>query len=302
MKSVMWAALGAVMLVACAPAAPVAETPTAETSAAAPIAYGDNAAASGTFTHDGVTFYYETYGEGEPLLVIHGNGGSIGSLGAQIDHFKASRRVIAMDSRGQGKSGEAASPLTFEQMADDQAALLDHLKAGPADVVGWSDGGIEALLMGMRHPDKVKKLVAMAANLNPTDKALYPDTIAMIKEGIAGIPAEARETPEGKKALKVTELMLAHPNIPLSELAKVMAPTLVISGDHDVVRLDHTLAIFEALPNAELAVLPSSTHVVPISNPELFNATVERFLKAEFRKKNRMTDMMAELEAAYGAH
>lgn len=281
---------------ACAPKAP--ETPPA-TEAAAPAAaipYGANAAASGTFTHDGVTLYYETYGEGEPLLVVHGNGGSIGSLSAQIDFFKAHYRVIAMDSREQGKSGSSDAPINYEVMADDLAALIDHLKTGPVSVLGWSDGGIEALLLGIRHPDKVTKLVAMAANLNPTLEAIYPETDAFAKEAVAAIPADARATPEGKRQFKVASLMSQEPHIDPAMLAKITAPTLVLSGDHDLIRLEHTLAIFNNLPNANLAVFPNSTHMVPYDDPALFNATVQRFLETPFEKKDRIGGVLASFE------
>ncbi len=155
--------------------------------AAAPILataphYGANPAAGNTFVHDGVALYYEVYGTGEPLLLVHGNGGSIGSLAAQIEYFRGRRQVIAMDSRDQGRSGDSEDPLTYERMTDDLAALLDHLEVGPVDVLGWSDGGIEALLLGMRYPDKVKRLVAMSPNLNPSEEALYPETIALTRE------------------------------------------------------------------------------------------------------------------------
>lgn len=149
------------------------------------IPYGANKAASGTFVHDGVIFCYETHGTGEPLLLTHGNGGSIGTLDAQISFFSTHRRVIVMGGRDQGRSGDGAEPITYEQMSDDQAALLDHLKTGPVDVLGWSDGGIEALLMGVRHPDKVRKLVAMAANLRPD--AVYPETERLAKDMVASI-------------------------------------------------------------------------------------------------------------------
>ena len=161
MKLCLLSASFAAMLVlasACAPTAPEApvapEAPLAPAAAAIP--YGANQPASGTFTHDGVTLYYETYGQGDPLLLIHGNGASIGSFAAQIAFFSPRYKVIAMDSREQGKSGGSDAPINYEVMADDLAALLDHLKTGPADVVGWSDGGIEGLLLAMRHPDKVK--------------------------------------------------------------------------------------------------------------------------------------------------
>jgi pimeloyl-ACP methyl ester carboxylesterase len=279
---------------ACSPAAEKSAQPPTATTATAKVPYGANKAASGTFTHGGVTFYYEVYGEGEPLLLVHGNGGSIGDLAAQIDHFKANRKVIAMDSRDQGRSGDSAGPITYEQMADDLAALVDHLKLGPVDVVGWSDGGIEALLMGVRHPDKVRKLVAMAANLSPT--AIYPETAAWLAQMKAGMPADAAKTPEGRRGLKMLNLMENEPHIDPAMLRKVAAPTLVVSGDHDVIRLEHTVEIFNKLPNANLAVLPNTTHAVPYDDPKLFNETVDRFLNTPFKKRDRIAELAASLE------
>lgn len=264
--------------------------------APAPVPYGANKAVGRTFIHDGVTFYYEVYGAGEPLLMVHGNGGSLGMLAAQIDHFKASRMVIAMDSRDQGRSGDSAGPITYEQMADDLAALVDHLKLGRVDVLGWSDGGIEALLMGVRHPDKVRKLVAMAANLNPD--AIYPETVAMVAQAQAGMPADANKTPEGRRAVKMLHLLATEPQIDPAVLAKVTAPTLVLSGDRDVILLAHTVDIYEHLPNANQAVFPNSTHAVPYDDPKLFNSTVERFLTTPFKTKDRIADMVASIEKA----
>ena len=283
-------------LAACSPAKTEAPAPAPVEAPAAPSPYGTNAAASGAFTHDGVTFYYETYGEGEPLLMVHGNGASIGSLGKQIEHFKSKYKVIAMDSREQGKSGGNDKPITYEIMTDDLAALMDHLKTDPVDVIGWSDGGIEALMLGIRHPDKVKKLVAMAANLNPTLEAIYPETDGMVKQIAGSLTPDALATPAGKTQAKLVDLMANQPNIPLKALAAITAPTLVISGDQDLIRLEHTVAMFNALPNAELAVFPNSTHALPIDDPEAFNATVERFLAAPFKKKDRVGDMAASFE------
>jgi pimeloyl-ACP methyl ester carboxylesterase len=135
-------------------AAAQARTAQATTPPVRYIKYGANPAAGHTFTHDGVSLYYEVYGKGEPLLLVHGNGASIGTLGAQIAHFRKRYKVIAMDSRNQGRSGDSSGKLTYEKMTDDLAALLDHLKVGPVNVLGWSDGGIEALLLGIRHPAK----------------------------------------------------------------------------------------------------------------------------------------------------
>ena len=239
--------------------------------------YGANAAAGHTFVHDGVALYYEVYGRGEPLLLVHGNGGSIGSLAAQIEYFRDRRQVIAMDSRDQGRSGDSAERLTYEKMTDDLAGLLDHLGVGPVDVLGWSDGAIEALLLGMRYPDKVKRLVAMAPNLNPSDQALYPEAIELTREALDSMPPEARDTPQGRRELKTTEMLLVEPNIDASELGSIEAPTLIMVGDHDVIRPEHAVEIYEHLPNGALKVLRNATHMAPQDDPVRFNRAVERF-------------------------
>ena len=167
-----------VLFALAAPGAASGQTQTTASSGTTVTRYGANPAAGTTFTHDGVRLYYEVYGAGEPLLIVHGNGGSIADLAAQIAHFRRRYKVIAMDSRDQGRSADSPDKLTYEKMTDDLAALLDHLKVGPVDVLGWSDGGIEALLLGIRHPAKVKKIVAMAANLNPSEEAFIPEILA----------------------------------------------------------------------------------------------------------------------------
>jgi pimeloyl-ACP methyl ester carboxylesterase len=260
------------------------------------VPYGANAQASGTFTHDGVSLYYETYGNGAPLLLVHGNGGSIGGLAAQIEFFKQHYTVIAMDSRDQGRSADSDGPLTYEAMTDDLAALINHLKLDSVDVIGWSDGGIEALLLGVRHPGKVKKIVSMAPNLNPTTNAIYKETDELFSSMLASTPDSERNTPAGKRALKVAGMMLKEPNIDPTQLERITAPTLVMAGDHDLVRTEHIVEIFTHLQNAQLAILPNSTHMVPFDDPELFNTTIERFLSTPFVKKDRIADMMKSYE------
>jgi pimeloyl-ACP methyl ester carboxylesterase len=293
-----------VLLLVTVPGVAVAQT--RSTRAIKPaVRYGDNPSAGHTFSHDSVKLYYEVYGVGEPLLLVHGNGGSIADLAAQISHFRKRYKVIAMDSRDQGKSGDSLEKLTYEKMADDLAALLDHLKAGPANVLGWSDGGIEALLLAIRHPSKVKKIAAMAANLEPSENAVRPEVIALIKSMLGSLPATERDTPRARREIKVTQLLLDEPHIELKELEAIAAPTLVLAGDHDVIRDEHTVAIYQHIPNSQLAIFPNATHMVPFDEPELFNATVERFFRTAFVKRHRINDMMKSLEkmrASSGGH
>ena len=268
-----------------------------ETKSKREVKYGSNPAAGKTFTHDGVNLYYEVYGEGEPVLLVHPNGGNIAALKAQIEYFRKHYKVIAMDSRDQGRSADSPDNVTYEKMADDLAALLDRLQTGPVNVLGWSDGGIEALLLGIRHPEKVKKIAAMAANLNPTEQALYPEVLVMAKSMEDSIPADARQTPQGKRALKVTQMMLDEPHIEFKALEAIRAPTLVLASDHDVIRDEHTLEIYHHIPNSQLCIFPNATHMVPYDDPKLFNSTVERFFREPFVKKDRIKDMLKSYEA-----
>ena len=278
------------------------QTHTASQTTSKPaVKYGSNPAAGNTFTHDGIKLYYEVYGTGEPLLLIHGNGGNIGTLKAQIDHFRKSYKVIAMDSRDQGRSGDSPGRITYEKMTDDLAALLDHLKTGPVNVLGWSDGGIESLLLGVRHPAKVKKIAAMAANLNPTDEAFTPEVFAMAKSMMDSIPAAAKETPQGKRELKAIQMALEEPHIDPKALEAITVPTLVLAGDHDVIRDEHTLEIYHHIPNSQLCIFPNATHMIPYDEPARFNAAVERFFRTPFVKKDRIGDMLKSLEALKGA-
>src|SRR5258705_12921128 len=134
--------------------------------------YGKNKAVGKYYNIRGFKMYVEVYGQGKPLLFIHGNGGSINNFTKQIPYFAQKYKVIIADSRAQGKSADAADSLSYEMMADDYAALLDAMKIDSAYVVGWSDGGINGLLMAIRHPEKVKKLASTGANLVPDTTAV----------------------------------------------------------------------------------------------------------------------------------
>jgi pimeloyl-ACP methyl ester carboxylesterase len=264
--------------------------------AARALTYGSNAAVGRTFVHDGVKLYYEVYGTGEPLLLVHGNGGHIADLSAQIAYFRTRYRVIAMDSRDQGKSADSPGPLTYEKMTDDLAALLDELKVESANVVGWSDGGIEALLLGMRHPAKVRKIVSMAANLNPTTDAISLEVLGLVNTMLNAMPPEARNTPEGRREIKVTSMMLEEPRIEAKALGAITAPTLILAADHDLIRDEHTVDIYHHIPNSQLGIFPNATHMIPFDDPATFNAAVEKFLRTPFVKKDRIPDTMKSLE------
>ncbi len=263
-----------------------------------PTAYGSNPTAGGYFMHDGVKLYYEVYGKGPPLLVIHGNGLSIWWMKNQIAHFSKHYQVIAMDSRDHGRSADAPGPLTYEQMADDLAALLDHLHARPALVLGWSDGGIEALLLGLRHPERVEKIASMAANLEPG--GIVPELTGPSDASPSAQPPHKPSGPPTRDQL-VAALMRDQPHIKPDDLKAIAAPTLVMASDHDVIRDEHTLEIYHHIPNSQLIVFPNATHTISLDDPERFNAAVDRFFREPFVKKDRVKDVEKTIQRAQWA-
>jgi pimeloyl-ACP methyl ester carboxylesterase len=261
------------------------------------VPYGNNKKAGAFEELNGIKLYVETYGAGQPMLQIHGNGESIASMGYQIKFFADRYRVIVADSRGHGKSDLGSGRLTYEQMAEDMNALLEKRGVKSVYVLGWSDGGIIGLLLAIHHPDKVGRLAIMGANLNPAgayDWAL--DLVAAKNKQIDEAIAKGDTSQPWALLKQYFDLLGKQPNIPVDELKAVTMPTLVMAGDRDVIRDQHTLEIFHGLPNANLAIFPGATHMIPWQNPDLFNRTVETFFAKPFARpdtKDILSPMLA---------
>lgn len=249
------------------------------------IPYGNNPAAGKYYDIRGIKMYCEIYGSGRPLLMIHGNGGSIGSFENNIPFFSKHYRVIIADSRSQGKSKDAGDSLSFEMMADDEAALLNALQVYSADVLGWSDGGIVALLLAMRHPEKVKKLASTGANLWPDSSAIVSSVWENDKAIFDSFGSTEPESEEGKNNRKLFLLDWLQPNISLAELHEIKCPSLIIGGDHDVIKTEHTTMIFQNIPNAELWIVPNSGHETLIEHKDEFNKKVAEFFYEPLSRK-----------------
>lgn len=249
------------------------------------VPYGHNDAAGAFAEVNGIKLYYETYGQGAPLLMIHGNGGDISHMGYQTAHFSKQYRVIVTDSRSHGRSGAGTGRLTYEQMAEDLNALLDHLKLKSVYVLGWSDGGILSLLLAIHHPDKVAKMAIMGANLFP--EGAYPWALAAVAADVKrtqAMIAKGDKTQPWAHNLELLDLLGQQPHISTAEVETIAAPTLVMAGDKDVITLEHTTLIFEHLKQAHLAIFPGSTHMVAWDDPELLNRTVEKFFATPFTR------------------
>jgi pimeloyl-ACP methyl ester carboxylesterase len=246
--------------------------------------YGKNKAAGKYYNIRGFKMYAEVYGQGKPLLFIHGNGGSINNFTKNIPYFSQKYKVIIADSRAQGKSADPGDSLSYEMMADDYAALLDQMKIDSAYVIGWSDGGINGLLMAIRHPEKVKKLAITGANLRPDTTAVPQSIWDMVMPMYTQLKEKPGKNDIEKNGYKLMRLLAENPHIPITDLQKISCPTLVIGGDHDVIKEEHTMEIYKNIPNSYLWILPNSGHSTPVVYSNEFNSKVDAFFKQPFRK------------------
>lgn len=215
---------------------------------------------------------YVVSGQGPTLVLLHGGGDSgEHSFERQLGVFAERHRIIAPDQVGQGRSPDVPGSLSYTGMMADTAALLKMLKLEHVDVMGFSDGGILALMLAARHPELVRRLVISGANIAP--EGLTTENLQELRAGEIEKPMTIDE--------KLAHLWLTSPTeteLNLELLAKITQPVLVISGDRDDIKLEHTLEIFRALPHAQLCVLPDTDHATFSGRPEWLNPIISQFL------------------------
>jgi pimeloyl-ACP methyl ester carboxylesterase len=237
---------------------------------------------------NGVHTYYEEHGSGDPLLLLHGGLADADSFGQQTPTFAERYRVIVPERRGHGRTADVEGPITYDLMADDTSALMDALGTGPAHLVGWSDGGNIGLLVAMTRPDLVRTVVTMGANFSAD--GLMPEAVAAFTPGTptSAIPMMQdmwkSSAVDPERFDVVLDKMLRCWNdyaIPVSDLARIEAPVLVMAGDDDIASFEHTITLYEAIPGAQLAVIPGTSHLAPIEKAELVNQLVLDFLAAD---------------------
>ena len=237
-------------------------------------AYGSNNKAGHYVNINGNRIYYEEYGEGTPLLLLHGALQSIDAFYNQIPQLSKSFKVIAVDTRGHGKSTADSTRLTYELYADDMNKLLDSLHLDSVNVLGWSDGGNTGLILAMQHPEKVKKLAVTGAVLFNDHTSI----LAWVNDTIRNQIANMEKTGEHSFELRVKQCLLDEPHISPNALKAIQCPVLVMVGEHDVVKPAHTELIAKSITHSELVIFKNATHDVPADVPEQFNKTVETFL------------------------
>jgi pimeloyl-ACP methyl ester carboxylesterase len=233
--------------------------------------YGNNKEVGKYFETNGVKLYYEIYGKGEPLLLLHGNGQSIEAFEKQIPFFKTKYKVIIPDCRGRGKSTDNDTELTYDIQASDMNNFLNFLKIDSANIIGWSDGGIIGLLLAKDYPKKVKRLIASGANVIQDTLAYFPKDLESFKTQLADSSFKGMQR-------KLINLMVKYPSVPFTELDKIKCPTLIVAGDQDEIRIGHTVKIFESIKNAQLFIVPNTSHYVLSQNYSVFNDAALIFL------------------------
>src|ERR687894_377591 len=241
---------------------------------------------------NGINMYYEIHGTGQPLVLLHGAYMTIDAMGEVVPALAETRQVIAVELQGHGRTADIDRPLTYEQMADDIAALLRHLVIEKADVFGYSMGGGVAFQVAIRHPEVVRKLVVASASY--TSDGMHPELLEMIPtltpEAFAGSPIEeaylrTAPNPEDFPTLvaKLKQLDMEPFAWAPEDIQGIDAPALLIIGDSDAIRLEHAVELFRllgggvmgdlaGLPRSQLAVLPGTTHFVPPGNAVLDRA------------------------------
>jgi pimeloyl-ACP methyl ester carboxylesterase len=253
---------------------------------------------------NGMQMYYETSGEGAPLIVLHGAYMNIPTMGEIIPLLARSRKVIAVEMQGHGRTTDIDRPITYPKLADDIAAFMDVIDVEKADVFGYSMGAAVGLQLAIRYPEKVDRaaLVSIAYDFqgwHPDYRAFVPQ---IVPELFVGTPMEDayRELaadPNGFPALVDKLIALEHqPMAWEADVARLKTPILIIQGDADIVDHGHTLAMFrllgggvmgdqgKPLPQSRLAILPATSHTAIMGQAELLGALVEPFLNGEAPK------------------
>ena len=214
-------------------------------------------------------------GQGQPMVLLHGNGEDSSYFVHQIAHFSKSYRVIAIDTRGHGQSPRGEKPFAIKQFAEDLKDFLDARNIAKAVILGFSDGGNIALEFALKYPERVEKLILNGANLFPSGvKPLYQWPIEV---GYRMAKLFSNKSEKAKQNAEMLGLMVNEPHIDPSELARLTMPVLVVAGTKDMIKESHTRLIYKSLPNAQLAFVEGD-HFVANKNAEAFNKVVEDFL------------------------
>lgn len=245
---------------------------------------------TGRVTHDGASIWYQSFGEGPCVVLLHPGLANSSFWGDQVAALRRSKReVILIDSRGHGRSTMGGEPLGYAAMARDVVRVLDVMHRQRCAIVGWSDGAITALVLAMDAPDRVSRVFAFGANMDldgVDPQGDHSATFQRYGQLTAESYRQVSPTPDGYPALEaaVKAMWNAEPRYTASQLARITVPVAIVDGAHDeVIRRSHTEYLEHTIPKAALVLFANLSHFAPVQDSKRFNREVLAFLDAEDR-------------------
>lgn len=234
----------------------------------------------------GVRTWYEEHGAGDPLVLLHGGAVDARFFEHNVPALAERFHVYTPERRGHGHTPDVEGPLTYELMAQDTIAFLDAVLGGPSDLVGHSDGAVVAMLVAMHRPDLVRRLVLISGGFH--HDGLMPGADQLEVDPIVEFLGRSygEVSPDGEEHFrvvveKIARMAAEEPTLERSALRAIQSRTLVMVADDDIMRLDHVLQMYETIPNAELAIVPGTSHFLIQEKPALCNAIILDFLTNE---------------------
>jgi pimeloyl-ACP methyl ester carboxylesterase len=245
----------------------------------------------------GSQIYYETLGKGEPVVLLHGGFGTNEDFASQIPELAKHFKVVAFERPGHGHTADNGEPFHYSTMAEYTVGFIEALGLNGANLVGWSDGTIVALLVAISRPDLVKRLICISGNFDANGlKSNIVDWIrtatpeSFRKDASDFVRRYEEATPDGPAHYptvfeKTMKMWLAEPKIGKEELARITAPTLVMGGDRDMIAPEHLLEEFKSIKGAQMCIIPGSTHMLLSEKPEDSNRAILEFLLQQEKPK-----------------
>jgi pimeloyl-ACP methyl ester carboxylesterase len=246
------------------------------------VKYGQNDSVGKYYDIRGIKMYVEVYGQGEPLLLIHGNGNTIRNNSPLIYDFQKKYKVLAVDCWSYGKSIDKADSLSDEMIADDISELLIKMNHNSVYVLGISSGANSALWLASKYPNQVKKAAINGANLTSSAETIGEYWNQHHKNLLDSLNLIQIKTENDKINLK--KIKREYNNMTFEDLHKIQAPTMIISGDYDVIKPSHSVQIFENIKKSYLYIQPSSGHLIAWIYKNEFVKNIDHFFSTPYKQ------------------
>ncbi|MBP2324550.1 pimeloyl-ACP methyl ester carboxylesterase [Kibdelosporangium banguiense] len=235
---------------------------------------------AGYVTVNGVRSWYDVHGEGDPLVLLHGGFSDSRDFEISLQTLAGRFQVFLLDRRAHGRTPDVEGPVTLDMLADDVSAFIESVVGGPAHVAGYSSGGVVALALALRRPDLVRRLVLMNTGYSKDGWMFLPEPDGEFPDVV--VDAYAEVSPDGRDHFPVMVRKFATMDMDLAlDPSAITSPTLVLGADDDIVHLSHTIGMYQAIANAQLAILPGTSHLLLFEKPEQATAVVEEFLSKD---------------------